>query len=77
MNKPVELRESPRYTVPEGAIAISPTNIAQLVDISLGGISLRCHDNHTFSDEFCVDILASEYDFFEKQIPVKLVWEKK
>ena len=66
-------RKQQRHEFPD-AVTICPEGISQVIDISSGGISLRCRCEQCLTERWLVDIVDSKrtdvLDF-----PVEKVWE--
>lgn len=66
-------RRQQRYRFTE-AVAICPVGISQVVDISSGGISVKCRCEKCLSKRWKIDILATT-GIHLKDFSVEKVWE--
>lgn len=74
----LEERKYPRIEAPQNTRVLALDNIAQVIDISVSGLSLLFLDstNDSITDEFSFDILYNKQDIDIRQIPGKIVWSK-
>ncbi len=74
-----EQRKYERFKAPEGTRALTCGKIAEVIDISQGGLSLMVLDDNStnIAGEFLLDLLCSEKHIDARQIPGKIVWNKK
>jgi hypothetical protein len=70
-----ELRKHKRFVIPE-AIVVTPGNVCQLVNISAGGLSLKCIRAVGLPTKWSLDLIIAGSDFHLKQLPVELLWVK-
>jgi len=76
----LEQREYKRFSIVKETRALACGKIAKVVDISKGGLSLMFLDDITSSEirgEFSLDLLCDEQGLDARQIPGKIVWDKK
>ncbi len=74
---PVERRKHQRFKAPEKTLAITPTIIGQILDISAGGCEVKFIDNNGQMDrELAMDILMHDHGFYMEQVPVVMAWQE-
>lgn len=66
-------RKQLRHEFPD-AVTICPKGISQVIDISSGGISLRCRCEQCLAKRWSVDIIDSN-GIHLQEFPVEKVWE--
>lgn len=74
-----ELRAFKRFTVTQGTRALAFNKIAEVIDISNGGISLLFLDEYRSSNlvgELSLDLLCRAQGLDARQIPGQIVWHK-
>jgi hypothetical protein len=73
-----EMRKHKRYKAPEGSIALADGNMARIIDISRGGISILFLDNSLLDipKTLCLDLLSAENKTKVHQIPGEVAWEQ-
>jgi hypothetical protein len=72
-----ERREHKRFFIPEDALAVAPDYTAQILDISVEGMSLWLFNKAPIPQILFYDILLDDANLNAKQVPVKLAWERK
>lgn len=74
-----ESRKQRRLKASEGAIALADENMAKIVDISRGGVSLLFFDNslQNVPKRLFLDLLSIENEIKVNQLPGELAWEQK
>lgn len=73
-----ESRKQQRFATTEGALALADENMAKIVNISRGGVSLLFFDNslQNVPKRLFLDLLSIENEMKVKQIPGELTWEQ-
>lgn len=71
-----ESRLHERYKTAEGSLALADGNMAKIVDISRGGVSVLFLDKSlsTIPQTLCLDLLSTEPTVKANQIPGELAW---
>ena len=72
--KNVDQRKGKRFKI-KGGIALTPNGVCQVINISKGGLSLKCFKEVAFPHEWTMDIY-DETDLNLQELKVKKVWEK-
>lgn len=73
---PAERRQHQRFKAPEKTLAITPSIIGQIVDISAGGCELKYIDNNgKLAQEGAMDILMNDKGFYMEQLPIAMAWQ--
>jgi len=75
----LEQRKDERFKAPAGTRALACGKIGEVIDISKGGLSLMVLDDNStnIAEEFLLDLLCSEKHIDARQIPGKIIWDKK
>ncbi len=73
-----EERKSLRFNALNGTRAMAYDRIAQVIDISKGGLSLLFLDEtiNNITGELSIDILCNENGFDTRQMPGTVVWNR-
>ena len=74
----LEQRKNERFDIAEETRALAFDQVAKVVDISKGGLSLLFLDDMagSFSGEVSLDIICTIKGLDARQIPAKIVWNK-
>jgi len=74
----LEQRKNERFDITEETRALAFDQVAKVVDISKGGLSLLFLDDMagSFSGEVSLDLLCTIKGLDARQIPAKIVWNK-
>jgi hypothetical protein len=79
LNSPVlskkERRKYPRSGVKENTMAFMKTTFGEIVNISKGGLYIRCllHTNDQFDTSFQIGLLSGNADYFLENLPCKVI----
>lgn len=73
-----EMRKQRRFKANEGALALADENMAKVIDISRGGVSLLFFDNslQNVPKRLFLDLLSIENETKADQLPGQLTWEQ-
>ena len=73
-----ESRKHERFKTFEGSLALADGNMAKIIDISRGGVSLLFLDNSLLNvpKTLSLDLLSTENKAKANQIPGELAWEQ-
>ncbi len=74
----LEERKALRFDAIQGTRALACDKIAQVLDVSKGGLSLLFLDETTncIAGELSIDILCNKNGLDARQIPGKVVWDR-
>lgn len=74
----LEQRKHERFTVAKKTRALACNKVAEVIDISKGGLALVFLDETTsnMTGELSLDLLCHETGLDARQIPGKIVWNK-
>ncbi|MDD5757728.1 MAG: hypothetical protein PHI06_01445 [Desulfobulbaceae bacterium] len=73
-----EMRKQQRFKAKEGALALADENMAKIIDIGRGGVSLLFFDNslQKIPERLFLDLLSIESEMKADQLPGQLTWEQ-
>lgn len=68
-------RQHQRFKVKKNTMAFNSTTFGEVINISEGGLRLKCllHTDEPFATEFDIGLLSSEGDYYLDNLPCKVV----
>ncbi len=68
-------RQHQRFKVKQNTLALSTSTFGEIINISAGGLRLKCllHSDEPFATAFDIGLLANEGDYYLDNLPCKVV----